>query len=250
MVAVALTGLPGVRHVPGIRQLGRLAGEILYIRAVSFAILFAGTFRRLSSRLVRPQALVVPELSAVLAGATHPVDTRPLPPDLLLLSRRILHIVLGRSAGVRGGRAAQKLSRRTELAAHPAKFPPLFSPAVLFGLVRFGLRRHQRVLVPGWLRHRRGKHRAVGERDSAGWLRFWLPCVPAPDWRDLRSDLGSSGPPQAVQLRDLPERKPQEMGMGKSVLGGLRRYLRPPVLDGNLARLENPLSGGIPDVPL
>ena len=79
------------------------------------------SIRRRSSAIrrmpVRPEAVLVSELSAVLSGAAHSLDTRPVPLHLLLLSRRVLQVVLGRSAGVRRGRAAQDLSRRTQLSA-------------------------------------------------------------------------------------------------------------------------------------
>ncbi len=47
--------------------------------------------------------------------------------------------------------------------------------------------------------------------------------------------LGTPCAAQALRLRELPERKTQEVGMGKPVLGGVFRYLRPPLLDGDLA---------------
>ena len=50
-----------------------------------------------------------PRLPALLSGAADSLDPRPLPRHLLLLSRRILQIVLGRSAGLRRRRAAQDL---------------------------------------------------------------------------------------------------------------------------------------------
>ena len=53
-----------------------------------------------------------PALAALLAGAADPLGARRLPPHLLLLPRRLLQGVLGRSAGLRRRRAAQELPRR------------------------------------------------------------------------------------------------------------------------------------------
>ena len=75
--------------------------------------------------LVRPQAGLVARPAAVLAGAADPAVPRPLPLHLLLLPRRLLQGVLGRSAGVRGRRAAQELLRRELVPADPAERPPL-----------------------------------------------------------------------------------------------------------------------------
>ena len=52
-----------------------------------------------------------PALAALFAGAADSAVPRPLPIHLLLLSRRLLQGVLGRSAGLRGRRAAEVLSR-------------------------------------------------------------------------------------------------------------------------------------------
>ena len=97
----------------------------------------------LATRPVWPEAGVVSELSAVFSGAAHPLDPGPLPPDLLLLPRRLLQVVLGRSSGVRGERAAQELSRRTKLSADPAEFSSLLSAALLPGVGLSGLRRSE-----------------------------------------------------------------------------------------------------------
>ena len=55
-----------------------------------------------------PKPGVVARLAAVLAGAADPAVSRPLPLHLLLLPRRLLQGVLGRPAGVRRRRAAQR----------------------------------------------------------------------------------------------------------------------------------------------
>ncbi len=77
---------------------------------------------RISRRSIRPSSSAIrrtrgsgrsrrggPSLAAVLAGAADPLGPRRVPLHLLLLPWRLLQSVLGRSAGLRRGRAAKKL---------------------------------------------------------------------------------------------------------------------------------------------
>src|SRR2546421_398172 len=60
------------------------------------------------------------------AAAPAPPPANPLPRHLLLLPQGLLPLVLPRSAGVRGGRAARaRLPRRDRLPLHPSEPPPL-----------------------------------------------------------------------------------------------------------------------------
>ena len=72
-----------------------------------------------------PQAGLVAGCAAVLGGAADPLGAGRFPLHLLLLPRRLLQGVLGRSAVLRGRRAAQKLSRRAIVPADPPEHPPL-----------------------------------------------------------------------------------------------------------------------------
>ena len=81
--------------------------------------------RRLAARVVRAEARLVAGVAAVLAGAPDPAVPRPLPLHLLLLPRRLLQGVLGRSAVVRRRRAAHELLGRALVPADPAERPPL-----------------------------------------------------------------------------------------------------------------------------
>ena len=83
-------------------------GDHYTLRPVSLAVLLAGDLRRLAAQLVRTEARGVARVAAVLAGAAHPADPGLLPADLLLLPRRVLQGVLGRSAVVHGRRAAHR----------------------------------------------------------------------------------------------------------------------------------------------
>src|SRR5467141_1625161 len=109
----------------GLRHLGRAAGRSLHLRAVSVAVLFARAVRRFSAQLVRAQAVVVAGLAALLARVARPLGARRLPADLLLLPRRLLQVVLGRPALVRGGRAARAVPRRSLAAARPPERAPV-----------------------------------------------------------------------------------------------------------------------------
>src|SRR5271154_6374597 len=106
---------------------------------------------------------MVSELPALFSGAIHSLDPRPVSRDLLLLSRCVLQIFLGRSSGVRGERTTQELSRRTKLSADHAEFSSLLSAALVRCLGLSGLRRVQVVLFPGWIRCRDWKPRIGGE---------------------------------------------------------------------------------------
>ena len=87
-------------------------------------------FGVVSAQLVRPEARGVAGVAAVFAGAADPADPGALPADLLLLPRRVLQGVLGRSAVVHGRRAALELLGRELVSAHPAERPSLHAVPV------------------------------------------------------------------------------------------------------------------------
>ena len=193
------------------------------------------TLRLLAARSVRSQAGMVPRFSALLSGAPHSLDSGPFSAHVLLLPRRLLQVVLGRPSGVFGWRAAQDISRGTKLSPDPAEFPSLLSTALLPGVGLFALRRSGVLPFPQRLRDRDRKPRPGGERCASRRVCIWLPRVPPPGRRHLRSNLGVPGTAQALRLRELSQRKTPEVGMGQSVLGGIFRHLCSPLLDGDLA---------------
>ena len=129
MVGAAARHLPGSARFHRLRDLGGLAGQPLRVRPVSVAVLFAVALRRHPAQLVRALAAswMVAGCASVFAGTADPVGARRFPVHLLLLPRRVLQGVLGRSALVHGWRAAEKLPRRTVVPAHLPERPPLFS---------------------------------------------------------------------------------------------------------------------------
>ena len=66
-------------------------------------------------------------VAAVLAGAADPLGAGRIPLHLLLLPRRVLQGLLGRSAVVHRRRAAQVVSRRAFVPADPSERPPVLS---------------------------------------------------------------------------------------------------------------------------
>ena len=133
--------------------------RVLHVRPVSLAVLLARDLRRLASCVVRAQAVDLAGVAAVLAGASHPSVPRTLPRHVLLLSRRLLQGLLGRSAVVRGRRAAQHVSRRKLLSADSAERAPLLPVRGAAVPDRPELRR-----VEGAVVHRRERHGVLRRR--------------------------------------------------------------------------------------
>src|SRR5262249_2513979 len=174
--------------------------------AVPLAVLLARAVRRLASRLVRPQARLVAGLAAVLARAPDPSFPRAVPRHLLLLPRRLLQSVLGRSAGLHGRRAADGLPGRGVVPAHPAERPPLFPvhrpglPAGAFVRRVEGALVHRPRDRAYHVRDRGGHPGAGGQRGPAGWLYPRVPFDAARDRRLPRPSLRATGSAPALRL--------------------------------------------------
>jgi len=173
-----------------------------------------------------------------VVGALGP---RRLSAHLLLLSRCLLQVVLGRSAGMHRGGTSKDLSGRTFLPPDYAKRTPLFS------LSRVHLSRHphdrclEGTLVCRcyqrekfiWYRHRNdcARHQCC----SARWLYLWLSFSAAFGRGISRSVFKITKLLPRLRMRELFQSPPHALGMAQFVLGRLRGSLRPILLDGCLA---------------
>ena len=190
-----------------------------------------------------PQPALVAGVAAVLAGAPHPLGARRLPLHLLLLPRRLLQGVLGRSA-----RRARSASRARATAASAA------FPLILQNVHRYFL--YLALLVPGRPRARRLEG-ALVRRPPTGGATFGigvgtlvlavnvvllggytlrLPLAAAPGRR--RAATSSRRRPRCTTAYDCVSclnRAPHALGVDEPLLGRLRRRLRAPLLDGRLA---------------
>ncbi len=81
-------------------DVGGVSGQELFRRQLHLAVLFAGNFRRFATQLVRTQTWLVARLAPVLTCAFGSLGARWISRYLLLLPRRVLQSVLGRSAGM------------------------------------------------------------------------------------------------------------------------------------------------------
>src|SRR6266480_5037050 len=70
---------------------------------------------------------MVAELAYIFTSVVGALGARRLSAHLLLLSRRLLQVVLGRSASMHRGRTPKDISRRAFVSPHHAKRTPVFS---------------------------------------------------------------------------------------------------------------------------
>src|SRR5688572_14336054 len=98
MVGAAFAGLSRLVGVCGVFHLGGFSGNELPLGTVPLAVLLAGTFWVVTARGVWTETRRVAGLAAVFAGAVDPLDARRFSAHVLLLSRGLLQVFLGRSA--------------------------------------------------------------------------------------------------------------------------------------------------------
>src|SRR5437773_6101824 len=158
------------RHFHRLLDVGGVSGSSLLFRTIPLAILLAGALGLLTARPLRAETRLVAGVAAVLTGAADSLGARRLSLDVLLLSRRLLQSVLGRSAVVHRQRTSETLSRRKLFPAHHAKRSSLShvrcagvhsdrgEPRAEAALV------HRRRSGQRYLRHRRGYPSAGDQR--------------------------------------------------------------------------------------
>ena len=152
--------------------------------------------------------------------------------------------VLGGPARVRRGRAAQGLLGRESVASDLPERSPLFhvcrGDLPVHSVVR-RLAGHA-VLQPAdrrhRVRHRSRHHRPRGERGPLDLLHAGLPRGASPRRWLPRRGVEAPGVRQGVRLLDGAQLQAPALCVVQPLLGGLRRHLRPALLDGHLDRCE------------
>src|SRR5262245_41539095 len=102
MVAAEPPGPDRLHQFSGVRNLGRVSERQLREWSLPVSVLFTGDLGRLTARDLRTKARVVAGMAAVFTGIADPSISRTVPVHLLLLPRRVLQGVLGRSTGMCG----------------------------------------------------------------------------------------------------------------------------------------------------
>src|SRR5262245_39872850 len=189
MVGRAASNLPRPLRLHPLRYLGGFPGRPLPLGTLSFSFLLAGNLRRRRALVARNEAGLVALVASLLARALDPLGARWLPFHLLLLPRRLLQRILGRSPLLRGRGAKKAITGGKLLPSHSAKPPPLFSlPGAGFpGLPGAGCLGGDVVSRPGdrdaGLRDGSGDAGACCQRFAAGRLYLQLPYPATPGRR-------------------------------------------------------------------
>ena len=168
---------------------------------------------------------------------------------MLLLPRRILQGVLGRSPCLRRWRTTKRISRRKLIPVdHPKYSSLLFICRV--GLYPFsGPRCLECHVVCGRFRSEAlwNWSRLVSAYAECGLARrllVWLPFAPAFDWRLPGRSLSVSGLCSLLRVCELLKSPPHVVGVDQPFLGRIHGSLHTFVLSRYLARLENLLNIG------
>src|SRR5262249_21036032 len=151
-------------------------------------------------------------------------------------SRCLLQSLLGRSASLHSGRAAQNLLGGTIVPAHHAKRASLLS---LLGAVLSRRARDRRLEGALVFRRIRNRRRHDGPRDQccpARRLHVWVSLATALGRRISRSIFPVANMLSRLCMRNLFQPPPHALGVAKSVLGRFCRSVRSAVRDGHLAR--------------
>ena len=220
-----------------LRHLGRAARRPLPFRPLYLAILFPRIVRTFRPRLVRCKTNVDTRLGHRRDADT--VGSRRIPRHLLLLPRRVLQSVLGRSSLLRRRRTAQELLGERSFPLIIQNIHRYFLYLALIFLLSPRARRLASLLVRRPLRHWRRHAGPARECDPAELLHPGLPFVAPPDRRLPRSTGRRAGPQESLRLRELPKPRPHAFRLVQPVHGHVQRFVRALVLDGRVDRLED-----------
>ncbi len=179
---------------------------------------------------------VVAGVADFLAGIFGFVGAGGFPLHLLLLPRRVLQSVLGRSAELRRRRAAPGLSRRTLFPLILQNVHRYFMYLAVIFIFILGSDAWKAMWFTengdATFRHRRGNDRADVECHSAGQLHVWLPFAAAFDRRFSGRAVKKAGVCEKLCLRQLPQPPPHALGVAEFVLGRVYRCLCPALRQG------------------
>ena len=190
-----------------------------------------------------PGALPFSPALLILLGAGR------LPLHLLLLPRRLLQGVLGRPAVVRRRRAAQDVSGRAIVSAHPAEHPPLLPlPRACSSSCILTVD----AMKAFWFTDPRPAPThfgiGVGTLRADASTRSCSAATPSAATRCATSSAAASTRSRRRRCAascyscvSLPEPPAHALGVVQPVLGRLRRPLRAAVLDGRLDGLADPV---------
>ena len=202
-------------------------GKNYFVRQLCLAVLFAGTVWQFAPQLVWTEAGVVAGLAHLFPCALDSLGAGWLPAHLLLLSWRLLQSVLGRSAGMHSGRAAQELLGRAFIPAHHAKCASLFSLSGALDHFDPCLRRLESALVcrssdgQKFIRNRRRHDRARDQCIFVERLHIRMPLPSTFDRWISRSTCKVASLLSRLRLCELSESPPHALGVAESVLGRL-----------------------------
>src|SRR6266404_5286965 len=161
---------------------------------------------------------------------------------MLLLSRRLLQSVLGRSASLHSGRATQKLLGRAIVPTHHAKCASIFSLSGAFFSNRAVHRRLEGALVFRWIRNWSGRDCARNQRCFARRLHIRVSLATTSGRRISRPIFALTYVLSHVRVRQLFQSTPHAVGVAEFVLCVFRRSVRAALCNGNLARCSPRLS--------
>ena len=119
MVGVVAIDIFGVFRIYRLFDVGSITGRALYLRPVPFADVFAADLGSGRTAVIKPRVawpmagLDAEHHFAADAGFPDPLGSRRIQVHVLLLSRCLLLVILGRSARLCRRRTTAQLSRRT-----------------------------------------------------------------------------------------------------------------------------------------
>jgi hypothetical protein len=137
---------------------------------------------------------------------------------------------------VHGGGTAQELLGRAFVPADHAECASVFSLSRSLISSNSSVRRLESALVCKWIWNRCRHDCACNQCRVARRLHHWVSFSATPGGRISRSIFKGASMLSRLWMCDVFQPAPHALGLGESVLGRVRRSVRAPLRDGNLAR--------------